>query len=284
MKLQSLFFGTLIATMCLDTLGAKTTVNLQKAFDNRCIKAKAICTGGLNLEFVVTNLLNDSLTLILPAGWRFNSNDPKNDYQDILVTHQEYLSLKSKATKKFYIKGYCCEATKSGPVQGIAYTLGKMADTNLVKLAWYLNTNHFDSNTEQCSVWAISDKQETGHISCKNDSMGTLLRRYVANIKGEPIPWFTLLKRVNISNFGDVSSKPVSFNASINIVNPEVCYVYCYIVDSSGQYVSQILGNWLLAGEKVYIANFNVAHLKKGTYKLVMMGKKTPLFERSFNI
>lgn len=284
MNLKQIVFITVIFAFITSISNAKTKVSLQKAFDKKMITAKAICKGGLELDYSVSNLLKDSLFIVIPAGWRFNSNAGKNDYQDILVTHEEILALSPKQTKKFDIKGYCCEATKSGPQKGVPYTLGKMADSSLVLLARYLNTHKADSNTEQYSVWAISDGKETANITSNNDSIAALLRTFVAAVKGEPLPWYTLLKRARVSNTGEVSDHPVRFKADITYQIPETCYSYCYIVDSKGQKVSEIFGKWLLSENTDYNASFNVASLKKGEYKLVLEGKNAPLFEKAFKI
>ncbi len=280
-----LFILTVVFSLCTSlVLESKTRVSLQKALDKKYISAKAICKGGLELDYSVCNLLKDSLLIIIPAGWRFNSNAGKNDYQDILITHEEILTLRPKETKKFDIKGYCCEATKGGPQKGAPYTLGKMADSSLVLLARYLNTHAIDSNTEQYSVWAISDGKETANITSNNDSIAALLRTFVATVKGEPLPWYTLLKRAKITNNGEVHDHPVRFKADINYGVSKICYSYCYIVDSKGYKVSEIFGKWLQPENTDYQANFNVAGLAKGEYKLVLEGENVPLFEKAFKI
>lgn len=284
MNTKLIALSLLICVFIINTTNGKTKVSLQKAFDKKYITAKAVCKGGLELDYSVSNLLKDSLLIFIPAGWRFNSNAGKNDYQDILTTHEQILVLRPKETKKFDIKGYCCEATKSGPQKGVPYTLGEMADSSLVLLARYLNTHKTDENTEQYSVWAISDGKETANITSSNDSIAALLRTFVASVKGEPLPWYTLLKRARVSSSGEVSDNPLRFKADINYSVPETCYSYCYIVDANGQKVSEIFGKWLLPENTSYNANFNVAGLKKGEYKLVLEGKNTPLFEKSFKI
>lgn len=281
-KLIGLIF--LICLFANINSNGKTRVSLNKAFEKKYITAKAICKGGLELDYSVSNLLKDSLLIVMPAGMRFNSNAGKNDYQDILMTHEQILVLRPKETKKFDIKGYCCEATKSGPQKGVPYTLGKMADSSLVLLARYLNTHQTDSNTEQYSVWAISDGKETANITSNNDSIAALLRTFVATVKGEQLPWYTLLKRARVSNSGEVTDHPIRFKADINYAVSEICYSYCYILDANGQKVSEIFGKWLLPENTDYKANFNVAGLKKGDYKLVLEGKNAPLFEKSFKI
>lgn len=266
------------------TLSGKTTITLQKAFDKKYITAKAVCKGGLELNYTVTNLQKDSLLIIVPAGWRFNSDAGKKDYQDILVAHEEILALRAKETKKFDIKGYCCEATKGGPVAGAPYTLGKLADSSLVQLARYLDSHQTDKNAEQYSVWAVSDHKETANITSSNDSLTSLLRTFVAGIKGEPLPWYTLLKRARVSTSGDVQDQPVRFKATIDYAISTTCYSYCYIVDEKGNKVSEIFGTWLQPENTDYKASFNVAGLKKGEYKLILENKDSSLFERNFKI
>lgn len=284
MKLKLLNFGIVLGICLTKTIESKTLVSLQNAFDRKYITAKAICKGGLEINYFVSNSLKDSLWITIPAGWRFNSNGGKDDYQDILVTHEEILVLKPKETKKFDIKGHCCEASQSGPHKGVPYTLGKLADSSLVLLARYLNAHKFDENTEQYSVWAVSDNKETANITSNNDSIAALLRTFVSTIKGEPLPWYTLLKRAHISSIGTVNDNPIRFKADINYIISETCYSYCYIIDEKGNKVSEIFGQWLLPKNNDYKANFNVAGLKRGNYKLVLVNEKSSLFEKKFKI
>lgn len=284
MKRRAIITTALVGFVFLQPLQSKTKVSLQQAFQKKMITAKSICNGGLDLNYFVSNLIKDSLLIVIPAGWRFNSDAGKNDYQDILVTHEEILTLKPKETKQFNIQGYCCEATKGGPVKGAPYTLGKLADTSLVLLARYLNTHPFDKNSEQYSVWAISDKKETANITANNDSVTTMLRNFVATIKGEPLPWYTLLKRATITSNGTVNDNPIRFKATFNYSISKACYSYCYLMDAKGHKVSAIVGSWLYPENTEYNANFNVASLKKGDYKLILENKEEALFEREFKI
>lgn len=262
----------------------RTVVDIQKALDKKYINAKALCSGGLQLDYSVSNLLSDSLYVTIPAGWRFNSDAGKSDYQDILMTRREVLAMKPKETKRFNIRGFCCEASKSGPKAGVPYTSGKMADSSLVLLARYLNSNPIDQNTQQYAVWAISDQKETANITHKNDSLAGMLRAFVSGLKGEPLPWYTLLKKAVVTAYGDVNDYPVRFKANIPYAVARECYSYCYIVDDKGNTVSEIFGKWLLPQGSDYSASFNVANLKKGEYRLILESKEAALFEKSFRI
>lgn len=266
------------------TGNAKQKILFNKAIENKLIKTTAICNGGLELKVNFTNLLKDSLQITIPAGWRFASNDKKQDYQDVLLVHDETILLKSNETKAYNIKGYCCEYTLSGPTKGIPYSNGKLAEERLLKVAQFLNTNPIDNNTEQYSVWAVSDNKETANITAKNDSLASMLRNFVAGIKGEPIPWYTLLKRGHVSETGTVNDKPINFKATIQPEKTSTCYSYCYITDTKGNIVSNIKGDWLYPESTDIKANFNVAHLNKGNYTLVVVSDKKDLFKREFTI
>ena len=263
---------------------AITKVSLQKALDKKMVKVMATCKGGLELTLNCRNLLKDSLSIIIPVGWRFNSDAGKTDYQDILLTEHYIVNLKGKEIKNSNVIGYCCEATKLSPQDGVKYTVGKLADSNLVVLARFLQIKKVDNNTQQYSVWAISDGKETSNITASNDSVASLVRNFVSVLKGEPLPWYTLLKKANFSDGMMVNDKPIRFKANIEANTTNKCYSYCYVTDEKGTIVSAILGNWLYPDKPNYNAMFNVFNLKKGTYHLVLESNNKALFQKEFKI
>jgi len=284
MKARAFILGSIIIVNCIYTIDAKTKISLKQAIDKKIISAKSICAGGLEINCNITNLIKDSLVIMIPAGWRFNSDACKYDYQDILTTHAEVLVLGPKQSRTFDIKGFCCEYSKCGPVKGAKYTLGKLADSNLVALARFLSAHPIDLNTQQYSVWAISDNKETANITCSNDSMAGILRSFVAQVKGEPQPWYTLLKKSTVSQFGSIIDLPLKFKAKIHYDINKTCYASCYIIDEKGNQVSEIFSQWFYPEDKTYQASFNVIGLQKGNYRLVIQNKTDSLFEKSFKI
>ena len=284
MKTRSFIIVSFLLVNCVYLSQAKTKISLGQAIERKIILAKSICAGGLEINYNITNLIKDSLVILVPAGWRFNSDAGKTDYQDILTTQPAVFVLGSKQTKTFDIKGFCCEYTKGGPIKGAKYTLGKLADSNLVSLARFLSSHPIDLNTQQYSVWSISDNKETANITCSNDSIASVLRSFVARIKGEPQPWYTLLKKSNISTLGSINDLPIRFKAKIDYVVNKTCYASCYIIDDKGNQVSEIFSQWFYPENTTYQANFNVAGLQKGNYKLVLQNKTNSFFEKSFKI
>lgn len=268
--------------ICCAVAKGKTTIGIDKAIEKKLIKTDVTCKGGLCVDYKIKNHTDDSLKIIIPAGWRMNS--VKEEYQDILVVHEQILALGKQQQKSFEIKGYCCEADHSGPTEGQKYTAGGLADKNLVLVATYLNASKFDNNTEQYSVWAVSNNKPTANIVSENDSLTQELRRFVAKVKGEPIPWFTLQKRVKISLGGDIIEAPLQLKASVNYNVDKTCYAYFFVLDEKGNKVAGITGQWLLPGNHDYLVNVNVRGLQKGKYKIVLESENQQFFNKGFEI
>lgn len=263
-------------------LHAKTIISIDNAIAKKLIKTEVVCAGGLKVNYKIKNQTNDSLQIIVPAGWRMNS--VKEEYQDILVTQQQILAMAKNEQKSFLIKGYCCEADHAGPSEGQKYDQGKLAAPNLVLVATYLNAIKVDENTQQYAVWAVSNNRPTANIVGRNDSLTQELRTFVAKVKGEPIPWFTLYKRVKINSYGDINEYPLQLKASVNYYADKTCYAYFYVTDSLGKKVAAITGQWLQPGNHDYAVSVNVRGLQKGKYKIVLADENTRFIYKEFEI
>lgn len=261
---------------------AKTTISIDKAIEKNLIKTEVVCKGGLVVDYKIKNNTNDSLKIIVPAGWRMNS--VKEEYQDILVTHEQILAMGKQQQKSFEIKGYCCEADHAGPGKGQKYEQGKLADKNLVLVATYLNAIKMDENTEQYAVWAVSNNKPTANIVGSNDSLTQELRHFVSSVKGEPIPWYTLQKRVRINSFGDINEHPLRLKANVNYNVDKTVYAYFYVTDSLGKKVATITGQWLQPGNHDYAVNLDVRGLQKGKYKIVLADENGRFIDKEFEI
>jgi hypothetical protein len=281
-KMSSHSITAVTILLCCSALHAKTVIGIDQAIEKKMIRTEVTCKGGLCVDYKIKNQTNDSLKLIVPAGWRMNS--VKEEYQDILVTQEQIFALGKGQQRTFEIKGFCCEASNSGPVKGLKYEQGKMADKNLVLVAMYLNAAKMDENTQQYAVWAVSNNKPTANIVGGNDSLTQELRHFVAKVKGEPVPWFTLQKRVKINSYGDIQEYPMQLKASVNYAVDKTCYAYFYVLDSLGHKVANITGQWLQPGNHDYAVNVNVRGLKKGKYKIVLAAENSEFINKEFEI
>ncbi|MBN8694136.1 MAG: hypothetical protein J0L69_13160 [Bacteroidetes bacterium] len=273
--------STLLPALSINCM-AVTTISIDDALRKSLIRADVTCKGGLILDYKIKNNLNDSVKVIVPAGWRMNA--VKENYQDVLVAHEQILAMGRNETKSFEIKGYCCEYTNSGPIKGLKYETGKLADTKLLLLAKYLNASKTDDNTEQYAVWAVSNNRPTANITGVNDSITEDLRKFVATIKDEPIPWYTLRKKAVINEYGNIHEYPIQLKANVDYQVDKTCYAWFYVTDSLGNKVGEIKGQWVNAGSQEYAVRLNIKGFKKGKYKMMLAGENETFIDKEFEI
>ncbi|MDX2173131.1 MAG: hypothetical protein SFY56_08430 [Bacteroidota bacterium] len=278
----------IIALLILNTeLVAKhQQLSLQKALDNKLVSARVHSLGGYQgycIKMELKNLSPDSLIILVEAGRRLNSIDEKN--QDILVVKEQFVSLKKYEDKYIEVKGYCCQANNHSPNTGAKYDVNKLADSNLVILARYLNAANFNKDVEQNAIWAISDNKNTANVTSANDTMILPLRNLVATIKGEEIPWYTFLtKTINYAG-GRMETFPTLLRGKLNFDNSKECYTTLHVLNEKGIEVCQIIKQWTLAGNnQVYNLNIPIAGLAKGKYTIELKNDEKGIAKREFKI
>ncbi len=273
-------------SMLLSVIGfnsyATTNLSIDDALRKSVIQADVTCKGGLVLNYKIKNKTNESLKITIPAGWRMNC--VKEEYQDVLVAHEQILAMQKNETRSFEIKGYCCEYTNSGPLKGLKYEAGNLAEPKLLLLSKYLNAGKIDENTEQYSVWAVSNNRPTANITGSNDSLTQQLRHFVASVKGEPVPWYTLRKKAQINSYGNINEYPIQMKANVNYTVDKTCYAYFYVLDTLGNKVGEIIGQWVFPGAHDYAVNLNVKGFKKGKYKMMLTTENQELIAKEFEI
>jgi hypothetical protein len=261
-------------------------LSLQKALDNKLVSAKVHSLGGHQgycMKMEVKNLSPDSLIILVEAGRRLNSIDEKN--QDILVVKEQFVMLKKYEDKLIEVKGYCCQASNHSPNTGAKYDVNKLADSNLVILARYLNSGKYNTDVEQNAIWAISDNKNTANVTSANDTLILPLRNLVATIKGEEIPWYTFMtKTINYAG-GTMETFPTLLRGKLNFDNAKECYTTLHVLNEKGVEVCQIIKQWTLAGNnQVYNLNIPIAGLAKGKYTIELKNDKEGLAKREFKI
>lgn len=264
------------------SINATVNVSIDDAINRHMIKADVTCKGGLVLDYKIKNQTDDSLKIIVPAGWRMNA--VKGNYQDVLMAHEQILAMQKYQTKSFELKGYCCEYTNAGPVAGLKYETGKTAEPKLLLLAKYLNAQKLDQNTEQYAVWSVSNNRPTSNITAANDSLAEGLRRFVAVLKDEPIPWYTLRKKAYYSSNGFLNEYPVQLKANVDYQANTTSYAWFYVTDSLGNKVGEMIGQWVTPGNHEYLVNLNIKGFKKGKYKMTLAGEKETYIDKEIEI
>ena len=236
---------------------------LKKGFIQLIIKGKGGYTGDV-IEMKIKNTCTQNLDLKIEAGRRLDSKD--NSQQDILVTKPEEIFVSSKQLKTVNVFGMCCQAHNSSPTEKSFYTVGHMADSNLIKLATFIDKNKYYTNsTAQQAVWTVSDNESLGSIYDGDKDTQNKIRNFVAKITGKKIPEYNI-DYVKESD-RDVMGKASKIEGVFDYTLPENSHVSLAIYDSEGHLVQVLFDN--IAHNKGYYKlyyTFRTRNIPQGTY------------------
>lgn len=265
--------------------GAHRKLSLQQAVERKLVKATAANLGaykGYCINITLKNLSPDSLLVYVEPGRRLNSIEDK--YQDILVVKEEIIALKKSEQKTSKIKGYCCQAGNSAPQPNTVYAINKLADSNLVYLARFLNRGSFEQEVEQHAVWSISDKRPLATITAVNDSALMPLKQLVAGLKGEQLPWYSLLQGTALMRSGTILTFPLLLSGKLHFTSEAVEYATLYVYDEKGRQVLLQRSQWVLAGAQDLDLRLPVKGLEKGKYTIALRAGNRELAAKDFEI
>lgn len=279
----------LIIAACLfqlNSIAKHRCLNLQKALKDKYVQVNFTSAGGYQgfcMNMRIKNLSADTLFVLLEAGRRLNSIDDKN--QDILIVKEELFVLSAGMEKNLKIKGYCCQASKRCPSERSRYDANTLADSNLVRIARFINSNPMNEETEQDLVWAISDRRSLANIDGNNDSLTQILRGMVAGITGEKLPWYTLVSVKHVYPGGVILISPVKLRGQLIYSNEKENYATLFVINEKGWPVCGIKSEWIKATtQAVYQLELPIKGLTKGKYKVELRTPEKQLASQEFEI
>lgn len=227
------------------------------------IKGKGGYTGDV-IEMKIKNLTNKKLDLKVDAGKILDSK--KNDEQDLLVVRSQDFFVDAHQLKTINVYGMCCQAHKASPQANSDYTLGKWADTSLIKLACFIDENkQYSNRTAQQAVWTLSDSNSIASISGGEKEIVTLFRKYVSKLTGREIPAYdiTYLQESDHHVLGRATKIEGIFEYSV----PANGKITIGIYDVSGNLVQLLFKNIPhKKGECKLYYTFRTRNLNSGTY------------------
>lgn len=261
-------------------------MNLQRALDLKLVKALVKSLGsyqGFCTQMDLENLVDDSLIVTVEAGRRLNSvND---DEQDILITKQEVICLGKKQKRSFSLKGYCCQAANRAPAMNSRYLVNVMADSNLVRIARYLSHSSYDPEVEQQAVWAISDNKPSRNVSSLKDTATPDIKSYVCFLKGEQVPWYSIITKTQRFAGGSIHTYPVWLKGDLLYDIDKDCYTTLHVLDEKGIEVCKIIEQWsYVARAQVFRLKLPVSMLARGKYTVELRSREKQLASREFEI
>jgi len=189
-------------------------VSIEKATENKLVILSISGNGkghaGNCISLTIVNNSPDSVHYHLEAGRKLKSDDTTT--QNILVVKEQMLSIAAKKKCTVQVFGFCCQAHNQSPNETSKYSVGKMADKNLVELAKFLNKKSFPVSNIQSAIWAISDNEPITSISGDDTSAVRQLRQkvasiqHVASLQHTEVSWYQLTGDIkyNLTSRGEV--------------------------------------------------------------------------------
>ena len=246
---------------------ANTVLSIEDAVKRGLVKLSIKGKGGYTgdvIEMKVQNLTNQKLDIKLEAGRRLDSK--KDDEQDILVTQAQEFFVNANQPKTLNVFGMCCQAHNDAPENKSVYSLGKMADSSLIKLAMFIDKNKYYTNySAQQSVWVVSDDESIGSIDDDDTEIKTGLRNFVSKLTGKVIPPYDL--NYQSGSDGSAMGRVNSIEGVFDYALPAACHASFAIYNESGQIVQVIFDNLQSdRGEYNHFYTFRTRGLPKGIY------------------
>lgn len=226
-------------------------------------KAKGGYTGDV-IEMKIKNLTSKKIDLKIEAGRILDSK--KNDEQDLLVTKSEQFFVDANQLRSINVFGMCCQAHNGAPQNNSDYEVGKLADTNLIKLACYIDKNkQYTNHTAQQAVWTISDNNSLASISGGDKEVVTALRNFVSKLTGRVIPPYDITYNRESDNhvIGRATKIEGIFDYSVPVNGKVTIGIY----DANGRLVQLLFKDIShKKGECKLYYTFRTRDLNPGTY------------------
>lgn len=136
------------------------------------------------LSASIRNLKNQQISIVIPAGYHFRSED--STVQDIITTQEELLVLKPREVLEVKLSGMCIQHHNGAPGADDGFKLAGFANPKLKKLALYLDEKNIQNCQGQQAMWVVSDGDNLGYIVGIGSQSERELIDLVASITNQP--------------------------------------------------------------------------------------------------
>ncbi len=158
-------------TIFITCFGFSQTIEIQEAIDNNKIEYSITGSWDYNdpkeyldsdgqyfgkcMTITIRNKYNDTIPLSIPNGLLLMCDD--TTVQDMLITKPMFVYLFPRQKKTFQLYAMCSEIHDAMPGKQKKYKVGKMANGDLVRIAYKIDEMFMHNIVGQGAVWACSD-------------------------------------------------------------------------------------------------------------------------------
>lgn len=111
---------------------------------------------GKCMVIILQSKIDSVILLRLDAGTELIPDD--SSVQTMIITHQAILALYPNQTYATRLYAMCGQLHEKAPTAMDNFKVGELADTNIVKIATYLNDNYIQNMIGQHALWACTDR------------------------------------------------------------------------------------------------------------------------------
>ena len=187
-SLLFIFFTVALSLSALAADDKKGFTSIEHLIQTGIVEAKLKGVGRFqekSISITLQNKTGDSVKVWIEAGRRLISDNPI--YQDIFIVKEQFILLMPLESRNDMIYGFCCQVNDHVPAKDSSFSIGSMAPISWIQLAEFIDQNSFPIQDIQHSIWSVSDNLPISIIGGSEP-----LKRKVAEIKGIPVPWYSL--------------------------------------------------------------------------------------------
>jgi hypothetical protein len=276
--------ATIVVLAAKPAIVKKEYISVEDAEHTGAIHLKIFSNGmghcGYCIDMEISNMRHDSGYYHLEAGRRLHPTD--STAQDILVTKGQNIPLAAGEKKHLTIFGFCCQEHHHGPIDKSTYSVGHMADAELVELAQYLNENRYPISSMQFAVWVISDHNLLSSITGSSMDSTTPLRETVAKIAHLENTWYWITYENDTARL--FSGRHSNVSGSLKYYVPSNTIVNISIYDSYGTLVKTLSNCPANSDSYTYNMSLDVKGWLKGKYYVRVTQDDVKSVEKTFEL
>lgn len=247
-------------------------IGIRDAIEQKIISLEMKGVSGKTIEISLYNLSGKIQTIVLEAGQFLMPDDP--GIQRMMLSKDTNILLSTTKTAILNVKTFCTQNYKSGLHSTTRFSLGKMAEGHLLKLAKLISKNNYYSDAAQQAVWCLTDNADLYGIVGGTPAETKCLREFVHNATGQSLTLKLALPERNYSepeppqSRPSLSTKEHVLKDTIRFSNRERCTTSLTISDSTGKEIVVMFKDRPLGANAnaTYTFSFTYRYMETGTY------------------
>lgn len=193
---------------------------------------------GESVSVVVRDASGRGVRNAIPAGWVLQAGDA--GVQDLMLVRIEPFDIAPGGSVTVSCRAFCVEANDAGPGEGAVFLAGRLAAPRLVELAEFINTGQYPDDAVLFAVWATTGDRPLSSV--RSDDMQAIapLRRKVAELTGQTIPWYSVSYEDEPREDGYFSAEPATINGAFDFSMANNGVVRIFVTDADGNVLREM--------------------------------------------